>query len=202
MGLWLGAQPLVLASASASRRSLLEAAGIPLEIVPAALDERGIEARREPGGPAAAAELLARAKARTVAARMPGRLVLGADQTLALGTRRFSKPDDRAAAREQLRTLRGKTHTLYSAVAVARGPDIVFEHAATADLTMRALSDAFIEAYLDQAGAAATQSVGGYQVEGAGIHLFERIAGDHATILGLPLIPVLSFLRREGCLAA
>jgi septum formation protein len=145
--------------------------------------------------------MLARAKARAVAAQMPGRLVLGADQTLALGHRRFSKAPDRAAAREQLSALRGKTHTLHSAVAVVASGAIVFEHVDAARLTMRAFSDGFLDRYLDAVGDAATASVGGYQLEGAGIQLFERVEGDHSTVLGLPLLPLLDWLRRAGHLA-
>jgi septum formation protein len=129
-------------------------------------------------------------------------LVLGADQTLAFGARRFSKPEDRAGAAEQLRALRGQTHALHSAVALARDGKILFEHGETARLTMRAFSDSFIEHYLADAGKVVTASVGGYQLEGAGIQLFERIEGDYFTILGLPLLPLLAFLRREGWLAA
>jgi septum formation protein len=132
---------------------------------------------------------------------MPGRLVLGADQTLALGVRRFSKPKDRASAAEQLRALRGETHALHSAIAVAHGGTIAFEHVAVARLTMRDFSDAFLERYLDAAGAAVTTSVGGYQLEGIGVQLFERVEGDHSTILGLPLLPLLSFLRNAKYLA-
>jgi septum formation protein len=128
-------------------------------------------------------------------------MVLGADQTLALGQRRFSKPADRAAAREQLKILRGQVHALHSAVAIARDGRVIFEHCAVAWLAMRAFSDQFLESYLDAAGGAVTASVGAYQVEGVGVQLFERIEGDHSTILGLPLVPVLDVLRREGALS-
>jgi septum formation protein len=202
MALSLAAQPLVLASASASRRAVLAAAGIPLEIVPADIDEREIEASAAPASPATVATLLARAKARAVAALRPGRLVLGADQTLALGERAFNKPADRAAAREQLQLLRGQTHALHSALVLMRDGTIVFEQREIARLTMRAFTDDFLDAYLAAAGAAVTASVGAYQVEGLGIQLFERIDGDHFTILGLPLLGLLSALRHEGCLAA
>jgi septum formation protein len=133
---------------------------------------------------------------------MPGRLVLGADQTLALGARRFSKPADRTAASEQFRVLRGQTHALHSAVALARDGKILFEHGETARLTMRAFSDTFLDDYLATVGSAVTASVGGYQLEGAGIQLFERIEGDYFTVLGLPLLPLLAVLRREGWLTA
>ncbi|MEA2951380.1 MAG: nucleoside triphosphate pyrophosphatase [Alphaproteobacteria bacterium] len=201
MPLWLAAEPLVLASKSAARRALLEAAGIPLEVRPAEIDERATEAGAAAGGAEAAAALLARAKALDVGARMRGGLVLGADQTLALGARRFSKPADRTAAAEQLRALRGQTHALHSAVALARDGKILFEHGEAARLTMRVFSDTFLDDYLATAGSAVTASVGGYQLEGAGIQLFERIEGDYFTILGLPLLPLLAFLRSNGYLA-
>jgi septum formation protein len=202
MGLWLAEAPLVLASRSASRRAVLAAAGIPLEIAPADIDERAIEAKASSEPPDAIASLLARAKALAGAAKLPGRLVLGADQTLALGPAVFTKPADAAAAREQLKRLRGRTHALHSAVALVCEEAIVFEHCATARLTMRNFSDAFLDAYLEAAGPAVTASVGGYQVEGVGIELFEQIDGDHFTILGLPLLPLLTYLRRAGCLTA
>jgi nucleoside triphosphate pyrophosphatase len=201
MPLWRAAQPLVLASRSAPRRAMLEAAGLPVEISLPDLDERAVEAAAGPLGPVEAALLLAREKARAVAQHRPGRLVVGADQTLALGTRRFDKPRDRAAARAQLRDLSGNTHQLHSAVAVVRGAEVLLEAVDTASLTMRSLSDAFLDAYFEVAGAAVLESVGGYQLEKLGIHLFERIEGDHFTILGLPLPKLIAFLRRDGCLA-
>ena len=201
MPLWTAAQPLVLASKSASRLALLEAASLPVEIHPADIDERSIEQRAGLSGPEEVAALLAREKAKAVAAELPGRLVLGADQTLALGTRRFSKPKDRAAAADQLSALRGKTHSLHSAVALARDGAIAFECLDSAQLTMRAFSDAFLQSYLDAVGNAVTASVGAYQLEGAGIQLFERVEGHHSTILGLPLLPLLTWLRRAGLLA-
>ncbi len=201
MTLWLAAQPLVLASQSTIRRTVLEAAGIPLETRPADIDERGIEARAGVIGPGEAAALLAREKALAVGGAMPGRLVLGADQTLALGERRFSKPKDRAGARAQLTNLRGATHALHSALAVARDGVVLFEHVDAAHLTMRGFSDDFLERYLDAVGDAATKSVGGYQLEGVGIQLFERVEGSHFTILGLPLLALLDWLRREMLLA-
>lgn len=201
MSLWLAARPLVLASKSESRRAILQSAGIPINVVPAEIDERAIEARAGSGDAGEIAALLARAKATAVAAQMPGPLVVGADQTLVLGERLFTKPSDQAAARDQLKALRGKTHVLHAALAVARDGEIVFEYRDEARLTMRAFSDAFLDRYLDAAGHAVTASVGAYQVEGSGIHLFERIKGSHFTILGLPLLPLLDFLRGEGALA-
>jgi nucleoside triphosphate pyrophosphatase len=200
--LWLAAHPLVLASQSKVRLALLEAARIPVEPIAPDLDERAIEACAGPLSAVDAATLLAREKARAIDTPMPGQLVLGADQTLALGQTRFTKPADPAGAREQLRALSGRTHELCSAIAVARDGRVLFSHCEVARMTMRSLSEPFLDAYLESAGSAVTSSVGGYQLEKLGIHLFERIEGDHFTILGLPLVPLLGFLRREGCLAA
>jgi len=201
MTLWLAPAPLVLASRSAARRALLEAAGVPIELCPADLDERALEATASTQEPAAIAALLAREKASFAAKGHPGRLVLGADQTLALGTKRFSKPADRLAARAQLKALRGRTHELHAAVALVQDGAVVFECVETARLTMRSFSDAFLDRYLETLGAGALTSVGGYQLEGLGIQLFEHIDGDYFTILGLPLLRALDFLRQRGCLA-
>jgi septum formation protein len=202
MSLWL-AKPLVLASKSSVRRALLEAAGIPLEIEPAAIDERAVESSKAASASAArVALLLAREKALNVAGRKSKSTVLGADQTLALGERRFSKPASAEAAREQLKALAGKTHELHSAVAVAQGGDILFETVATARLTMRPLSDSFLDAYLAAAGGSVSSSVGAYKLEQVGVHLFERIEGDHFTILGLPLLPLLAYFRSAGLVAS
>jgi septum formation protein len=202
MPLWIAERALVLASKSEARRKILTDAKLPADIVPADIDERAVEAAAGHLAADAAAALLARAKAASVAAKMPGRVVLGADQTLALGTRRFSKPEDRTDARAQLQALSGQTHELHSAIVVMRDNTTLFEHTATARLTMRVLSGDFLERYLDATGDAASASVGGYQIEGAGIHLFERIEGDYFTILGLPLPPLLDFLRRNGFIAS
>ena len=201
MPLWLASEPLVLASKSASRHAILRDAGIPVVIEPADIDERAIEQRSSSADAGEVAAVLAREKACTIAARLPGRLVLGADQTLALGDQRFSKPPDRAGARRQLAALRGQTHELHSALALVRGDSVLFEHRDVARLTMRSFSDQFLEAYLDVAGAAVTASVGAYQLEKVGIQLFEHIEGDHFTILGLPVLPLLQFLRSAGWLA-
>ena len=141
--------------------------------------------------------LLAREKAKSVAARMPGRLVLGADQTLSLGAERFSKPAGRDGARAQLLQLRGKTHELHSGIALVRDAEVLFEDCAVARLTMRNFSEPFLETYLDGAGVSVSQSVGGYQLEKIGIQLFEKIEGDHFTILGMPLFSLLPFLRTQ-----
>jgi septum formation protein len=200
--LWLAPDPLLLASRSHARRVLLEAAGIRISIQPAALDERELEARAAPEGPRAAASLLAGAKAAAVAMQHPGRYVLGADQTLALDDRRFHKAADRKAARAQLLALRGKTHLLHSAIAVVRDGQTVFEYVDTARMTMRNFSDAFLDRYIETMGDALTGSVGCYQLEAAGIQLFERIEGDYFTILGMPLLPLMRWLRNQGLLAA
>jgi septum formation protein len=196
--LWRGAQPLVLASRSASRRAMLAAAGLPIEVSVPDLDERAVEAAAGPLAPAKVAMLLAREKAKAIAREKPGRLIIGADQTLALGSRRFDKPRDVEAARAQLTALAGNTHELHSAVAVVRDEEVLLDAVDTASLTMRPLSDAFLDAYLAAAGPAVTESVGAYQLERLGIHLFARIEGDHFTILGLPLLPLIAFLRKAG----
>ena len=201
MPFWLADEPLVLASKSAIRHAILRDAGIPVAVEPADIDERAIEQRSAKEDAGELAAVLACEKARTVAARFPGRLVLGADQTLALGERRFSKSADRAGARRQLAALCGQTHELHSAVALVRGSSVLFEHREVARLTMRSFSDEFLEAYLDAAGTAVTASVGGYQLEKVGIQLFEHIQGDHFTIIGLPLVPLLEYLRTAGWLA-
>jgi septum formation protein len=201
MTLWRGTKPLILASQSLARQVLLANAGIAFEAVPAEIDERAVELASGLSLPAEIATLLAREKAVSVSLRHPGQFVVGADQTLALGERVFNKPDGRAQAALQLQALAGRTHELHSAVAVARDGETLFADAAIARMTMRPLDDAAISAYLDAAGEAVTASVGAYQLEGVGIHLFERIEGDHFTILGLPLLPLLKFLRGERLLA-
>jgi septum formation protein len=202
MPLWLAGDPLVLASRSAARRMLLEAAGVPIELRPADIDERSVEADAASTDPAVVAAHLADAKASVASRSFPGRLVLGADQTLALEGRRFAKPTDRTTARAQLRALSGSTHQLHSAIAFVQNSSVLFQHGEVARLTMRPLSDRFIDLYLDAVGTAAMTSVGAYQIEGPGIQLFERIEGDYFTILGLPLLAALDFLRQSRCLAS
>lgn len=201
MGLWLGTSPLILASQSSARKMLLANAGLEFKAVIADIDERGIQAASALSSPREIALLLAREKAKAVSARHPGSYVIGADQTLALGSRLFNKPSGRDQALAQLRDLAGNSHELNSAVAVAHDGKIVFEDVSIARMTMRGMTDAELTAYLDAAGAAVTTSVGAYQLEGLGVHLFERIEGDHFTILGLPLLPLLAFLRRERLVA-
>jgi septum formation protein len=201
MGLWLGTSPLILASQSSARKMLLANAGLEFKAITADIDERGIQAASALSNPRQIALLLAREKAKAVSARHPGSYVIGADQTLALGSRLFNKPAGRDQALAQLRDLAGNSHELNSAVAVAHDGKIVFEDVSTACMTMRGMTEAELSAYLDAAGDVVTTSVGAYQLEGLGVHLFERIEGDHFTILGLPLLPLLAFLRRERLVA-
>jgi septum formation protein len=200
MNIWRGKQPLILASKSRARQMLLANAAIPFDAVPADIDERAAQKNSGISAPGEIAGLLAREKALFVSSNNPERYVVGADQTLALGTTLFSKPAGRAQAADQLRLLAGGTHELHSAIAVARDGKVMFADVSVARMTMRRLSESEIEAYLDQAGEAVTTSVGAYQLEGLGVHLFERIEGDHFTILGLPLLPLLAFLRGEQLL--
>lgn len=200
MTIWRGKEPLVLASQSSARKMLMSNAGIDFEAVPADIDERAVQKDSRLNAPAEIAKLLAREKALFVSRQQPGRIVVGADQTLALGPRLFSKPAGRGQAAAQLRELAGNRHELHSAVAVARDGKLLFDDVSVARMTMRQLDEHEIERYLDQAGAAVTTSVGAYQLEGLGVNLFERIEGDHFTILGLPLLSLLAFLRSERLL--
>ena len=198
--------PLVLASASAARRAVLAAAGLSFTAEAAAVDEAAIKesARAEGLPPGEAAMVLAEAKARRVAARRraPGddALVIGADQILVCDGAWFDKPADAAAARAQLLALRGKTHELATALVCWRGGERVWGHVETPRLTMRAFSDAFLDAYLEAEGEAVLSSVGAYRLEGLGAHLFAAVRGEHAAVLGLPLLPLLGFLRGHGVL--
>lgn len=201
MTVWRGQLPLILASQSRARQMLLANAAVDFEAVPANIDERAVQQDSGLTSPGDIAALLAREKARMVSIDKPGRFVVGADQTLSLGTKLFSKPAGRIQAAEQLSALAGRTHKLHSAVAVAREGKILFEAVSVADMTMRRLSQPQIEDYLNEAGEAVTSSVGAYQLERLGIHLFEQIEGDHFTILGLPLLQLLEFLRSERLLA-
>ncbi len=193
-------KPFVLASRSASRIALLSEAGLPFEAEASDVDERAVEAPLLAAGadPGAIALRLACAKALDVAARRPGALVLGCDQTLGLDGERFVKPADRAAARAQLSRLRGRTHELHSAMALAEGNHVFWRTVSVARMTMRAFSEPFLDDYCARAGDAVLSSVGCYQLEGLGVTLFEAIEGDYFTILGLPLLPLLAELRRIG----
>jgi septum formation protein len=201
MTIWRGVQPLILASQSLARRELLANAGIAFDAMPADVDERGIQQKSGLTAAGEIAALLAERKAAYISLRNPGRYVLGADQTLALGDRMFSKPTGREQAAEQLAALAGRTHELHSAIAVVCDGATLFSNVSVAHMTMRKLDDGAINTYLDAAGDRVTASVGAYQLEGLGVHLFELIEGDHFTILGLPLLPLLSFLRGEEMIA-
>ena len=197
---------LILASGSRFRRQMLEQAGVAFSVVTASVDEP--EARAEmactaPGmRPGEVALRLAELKALEVSGRHPAALVIGADQVLALDGVIFGKPSDQAAARAQLLALRGKTHTLPTAVVLAQAGRIVWRHLGVAELEMRFFGDGFLAAYLAAAGSVVTETVGGYALEGLGALLFERVAGDYFTIIGLPLIPLLAELRERGFLLA
>jgi len=197
--LWRGAAPLLLASTSPTRRALLAGAGLTVETRSPGVDERAVEAACLGLSPADLACRLARAKAEAVAASAPGRIVVGADQVLECDGTVFHKPADAEAARAQLRHLAGRTHRLHSAVALIAGESETFVE--TAHLTVRPLEPEAIAAYVALVGPDATASVGGYQLEGLGIHLFSEIVGDHTTILGLPLPPLLARLRARDLLA-
>ena len=196
----LAAGRLVLASRSKARVGLMTGAGLAFDAEPSQVDERAVEADHLAVGadPETIAMVLAEAKALDVASRRPHDLVLGCDQTLGLDGRRYVKAETIDEAREQILSLRGRTHALHSALVLARGDSIVWRHVSTARLTVRAFSDAFLDAYLQAVGDRVLSSVGGYQLEGLGIQLFERIEGDYFTILGLPLLPLLDELRRMG----
>ncbi len=195
---------VVLASASPARARLLAAAGVAAEVMPVPLDEAEIRASlgAEGASAATAAQALAELKAERCSARNPDAVVIGGDQILALDARWFAKPVNSAAARDQLRELRGRTHVLATAVAVARDGRAVWRHVDAAKMTMRDFTDAFLDAYLDAEGEGILGSVGAYCLEGRGAQLFSRVEGDYFAILGLPLLPLLAFLRQHGALAA
>jgi septum formation protein len=197
-----GHHRLVLASASETRRRMLANAGLDFSVQPSAVDERAVhEALRGDGNLVAGedvAEVLARAKAQDVSARLRDALVIGADQVLALGDRLFEKPQSDEEARAHLLELRGKTHALHSAVVLAEDGEVVWCHTETVRVTMRSYSAAFVGRYMAMAGDAALQSVGCYQLEGPGVQLIENVSGDAFTVLGLPLFALLEELRRRG----
>lgn len=192
--------PAILASGSATRRAMLAAAGIPVDIDAPSVDETELKLslRAEGANAAQVAEALAELKAMRIAPRHPGAIVIGADQMLECEGRWFDKPVDRSAARIQLQALRGRAHTLISTAVAIRDGMRLWHGTDRARLVMRPFSDAFLEAYLDRVGEAAYGSVGGYQVEGPGVQLFSAIEGNHFTILGMPLLPLLAFLREQG----
>lgn len=188
---------LILASSSATRKALLDKAGLRFDAIPAAIDERGIETTAFDAGADARdiALLLARRKAEAVSALNPGAYVIGADQTLALGLELLHKTDTRAAAAQQLDHLRGKTHRLHAAVTLVRDGQLLWSDVQTAELTMRDFSSEERDSVLDLEGDAILGSVGSYRLEGPSIRLFETVVGDYFTILGLPLLPLLAALR-------
>ena len=194
--------PLILASSSPFRRMLMENAGLHFQAIAADIDERAIEAplERDGAGPDAVALVLAKAKAKEVSDRYAGSLVIGSDQTMSLGSQVFHKPRTMADAENHLRTLSGQTHRLNSAIALARNGDIIWEHVAHADLTMRELPADFIHRHLTRVGEKALSSVGAYQLEGEGIQLFSKIEGDYFTIVGLPMLPLLQQLLELGAI--
>jgi septum formation protein len=195
---------IILASASHSRRELLEAAGVEFRATAAGVDEAAIKRRHDPlkGNFGDLAAQLASHKALMVADRHPGALVIGADQVLVFDGEAFDKPDNIETARRQLMRLRGGTHSLETAVACALGKDVLWSHVDAPRLTMRAFSSGQLDAYLAGEGEAVTETVGGYRIEGPAIQLFDSIAGDYFSILGLPLLPLLAFLRTRGAVAA
>lgn len=195
---------LILASASAARKRLLADAGVAAEIDPADIDESAIkdECRRNRRSSSECATRLAEAKARAVAIRHQGSLVLGADQLLDCDGEWFDKPRDRSEARDQLQRLRGRSHELVTVATVVRENERLWQATERPRVTVRTFSDAFLDRYLDAMGERVLKTVGGYELEGLGAQLMEKIEGDYFAILGLPLLPVLHFLRSAGALAA
>jgi septum formation protein len=195
---------LVLASASASRRKMLEAAGVTFQVCAADINEDALTADlRAKGADAVAIALaLAEQKALAISCRMPGDVVLGADSVLALGTELIGKCHDMGELKSFLGRMAGKSHELISAAALARNGAVFWRHSDAAHLTMRRFTDNFLDAYLAAEGQAVLSSVGGYHYEGRGAQLFERVMGDNFTIRGLPLLPLLAELRAEGLLQA
>jgi septum formation protein len=190
---------LVLASGSATRAAILTQAGLIFERVTPDVDERSVEQALEGNvGPDDVAAILAEVKAVEVSRFRPGSTVIGADQTMSIGDERFHKPPDMEAARRQLLRLAGRSHQLHSAVVVAVDGVATFRHIGTATLKMRKFTPAFVGHYLSMVGDSALDSVGAYRIESYGIQLFDAIEGDHFTILGLPVLPLLAHLRSQG----
>lgn len=196
----LAREPIVLASASASRRAMLAAAGVAFTVVPAAIDERALEGEMAASDGAEIAQALAAAKAAAVSAAHPGQWVLGSDSLVEVGGRRFDKPVSREEAGEHLRFFAGKVLTLHSAAALARDGRIDWIDGDFARLAVRDLSADFIAAYLDAEWPAVSGCVGVFRIEGPGVQLFERVTGDQFTVLGMPLLAVLGALRERGVL--
>ena len=193
---------IILASASRFRKALLDNAGIAVEAVPAEIDERAVEEAVDRTGvtPADIAQILAEAKATEVSERYPDAWVVGSDQVLSLDGELLHKAADMGEARRRLLKLSGHTHVLDTGVVLARAGKAVWRHVSTARMTMRPLTPEFVGRYLSQAGSGVLASVGAYQIEGPGIQLFERIEGDHFTIVGLPMLPLLEALRAHGAI--
>lgn len=194
------AKTLVLASASPFRRALLENAGLAFAVEPARIDERVVEESLEGVNPEDVASILAEAKAQDVSSRNPGAIVIGSDQTLSLDGTIYHKPANMDEARRRLLDLSGRTHELNSAIVLARDGETIWRHISVARMTMRDLDPGFVGRHLSSVGDTALSSVGAYQFEGEGIQLFERIEGDYFTVIGLPLLPLLSELRQIGAI--
>lgn len=193
---------IILASTSPTRRAMLDNAGLAYTAIAPQVDERELVARHPDWSPQETALRLAEAKAVEVSMRHPHAIVIGADQVLALGAKIYAKPASIDECRQHLRELRGRTHALISGVVCARGGAAQWSHSTEARLTMRDFSESFLTQYLNQVGDDCTSSVGGYKIEGLGLQLFEEVTGDHFTILGLPLLPLLAHLRRTGDIAS
>jgi septum formation protein len=193
---------LILASKSASRRAMLDAAGVAYESIPADIDERGVEAGLDEAAPAEVAEALAVAKAAAIAGLHPSALVLGSDSLVVAAGRRFDKPKSSEEAGDHLRFFSGKVMELHSAAALVRGDGCHWSHTSTARLHVRDLSEDFIEHYLSLEWPEISHTVGAFRIEGPGVQLFSAIEGDQFTVLGMPLLPLLAALRDEGVLLA